>query len=224
MTVHLYDLPMLTVDVALLSIVQGQLRVALLRRPEAPFKDAWALPGGVVRLNSDLSVEQTALRMLKDKLHFEPTHLEQVVTVSGPARDPRGWSASVLHLALMEGTQLEALTVQPGVQLHAVDTLPPLAFDHEELVALAVSRLQSKAKYSTLAAHLLPARFTLPMLEDVTEILTGQPLNSGNFRRKVLEREMLVPTTQFKAAAGAGRPAQLYELAPGKDYLSKSIA
>ena len=213
--------PILTVDVVLLAVIDKRLQVALLRRPAAPFEGVLALAGGYVRVDSDSSPDDAALRVLQEKLNFKPNHLEQVATVGNGIRDARGWSSSIVYLALEEGQVLEQLAAQGIIQFADVANLPELAFDHQELIAIAVARLQSRASYSSLGAHLLPEDFTLGQLLEVYELLLKCELNPANFRRKMLETDALTPTGQLQSG---GRPAQAYKLKDEMHYFGRQLA
>jgi 8-oxo-dGTP diphosphatase len=210
--------PILTVDVVILTLAEGQLQVALMPRTEAPFAGRAMLPGGFVHGDPatgkvDKSTTQAALRILKHKLGFTPRHLEQVYTESGPTRDPRGWSASVIHLALHEYAVVETLVAAGRVSLHPVHPtprLPPLAFDHRHLIDIALGRLKAKATYSTLLAHLLPPVFRLSDLRQAYELVCGTTENKANFRRKMLAADALEPADLL--IGSGGRPAEGYRL------------
>jgi ADP-ribose pyrophosphatase YjhB (NUDIX family) len=210
--------PILTVDVVMLTLADGQLHVALMPRTEEPFAGRAALPGGYVHADPatgrvDKSTTQAALRILKQKLGFTPRHLEQVYTESGPTRDPRGWSASVVHLALHEPAALAPLVQAGTVSLHPLHPqphLPPLAFDHRRLIEIALDRLKAKATYSTLLAHLLPPVFRLSDLRLAYELVCSTTENKANFRRKMLAADALVPTDIVLGSGG--RPAEGYRL------------
>lgn len=207
----LYENPILTVDIALLAIVAGRLSVALMQRPAEPFLNALAMPGGYLHTDTDVDTDQSALRILRDKLGFTPNYIEQVVTQAGPDRDPRGYSASVVYVALEESEVLLLLAAKGTVCLFDVAKLPPLAFDHQKLISLAVERLKSKDTYGGVAAHLLPKEFTLPELNAVLVALSEKPINAANFRRKILDRNVLSPVSTSHDR-GRGRPPQTYTL------------
>ena len=119
-----YPLPLVTVDAVLLTLRAGGLEIALHQRDRAPYKDAMALPGGVVHVDEDASTEASIRRVLRDKTGFEPRYLEQLQVFSGPGRDPRKWSLSVSYVALVPAAELEAAT-QAGFRFVSVDALPP---------------------------------------------------------------------------------------------------
>lgn len=202
-----------SVDVVLLTLRNSQLQVALLRRDREPFANTLALPGGYVHAQEDRDTQDAAERVLRDKAHIQSPYLEQLATFSGPARDPRGWSLSVVYYALVSEDHL-AKTMSPEVQLVNVDGLKGLPFDHQAIVEAAVARVRSKSNYSSLPVYLCPPEFTLPQLQVVYEALLGEPVNKVSFRRKVAELAMLEEVVGAKEEGKPYRPAQLYRIKP----------
>ena len=199
-----------TVDVVLLTLEQGQLKVALVRRERAPFAQALALPGGYIHAQDDVDTQASAARVLRDKAGLDSPYLEQLATFSGAVRDPRGWSVAVAYCALVPP---ETLAQAEGrVQLVAVDALPPLPFDHRQIIDTAVQRVRSKSQYSSLPVHLCAEPFTLPQLQAVYEAVLGEAINKVSFRRKMDELAMLEPVHGALQTGGAHRPAQLYRV------------
>jgi len=202
-----------TVDVVLLTLQDDTLKVALLRRDREPFKGVPALPGGFIRPADDADTQDAAMRVLRDKTAIEPPYLEQLATFSGPARDPRGWSVSVVYYALVPFDVIDNAG-HPDVKLVSVDKPLGLPFDHRLIIDTAVARLRSKSQYSSLPCYLAGETFTLPQLQRVYEALMGEALNKVSFRRKMTEMDMLEPVEGAFTAGGAHRPAQLYRLKP----------
>lgn len=200
-----------SVDVVLLTIKSGSLHLALLKRDREPFKGTWALPGGYIHPEDDASAAAAARRVLKDKAGIDSPYLEQLATFSGPGRDPRGWSISIAHYALVPAALIEQ-TGRPEVRLVPVDALEGLPFDHREIVAAALGRVRSKSQYSSLPAHLCAPEFTLPKLQAVYEAVLGEPINKVSFRRKMDEMAMLEAVPGALETGKANRPAQLYRL------------
>ena len=211
-----------TIDVVLLTLTQGGLHVALQRRRQAPFKGVLALPGGYVRPESDANTLATAARVLKEKTGLASAHLEQLVSVSSADRDPRGWSLSVVYLALVSLPNVLALG-SDVFELCSADALPPLAFDHQKLVAMALERLRNKAAYSTLPLGLMPETFTLAELQKTYEQVIGSPLSKATFRSRmaplILEPGQPAPTEPALYPTGGmqdgtHRPARLFRKSP----------
>lgn len=199
-----------TVDVVLLTIKDEGLMVALLKREHGPCEGQLALPGGYIHPETDASAFDAAMRVIRSKAGLEPPYLEQLSTFAGPERDPRGWSVSIAHYALVPFT----LIAEAGAQLVLahVDRLQALPFDHAMIVTTAVERLRNKSQYSSLPCFLAGPAFTLPQLQRIYELLMGETLNKVSFRRKITEMDMLEAIDGEFDSAGAHRPAQMYRL------------
>lgn len=204
-----------TVDVALLTIRQGQLSVLLVRRGGHPFKACWALPGGFVA--HDEGLDAAAMRELSEEagVAAAPWHLEQLKTYGLPGRDPRMRVVSVAYLGLMPdlprplaGTDADEARFWPVSDL-AEDEAPQLAFDHEVIVADAVERARAKLEYTSLATAFVEEPFTISDLRRVYEAVWCVDLHPANFRRKVLSAHGFVVPTGEERPTGRGR-AELY--------------
>lgn len=206
-----YPKPNASVDLVVFGLQDDVLKVQVLRRRSGPEKGKWALPGGYVHVNEERSLDDVVERVVRDKVQGGIRYVEQLGTVGNAARDERGWSISVAYIAIADA--IRPLDSATGWQWVSVDDLPPLAFDHAHLVAQAAARLRTKSTYSSLAAFLLPDEFTLPELIDLYEHVLGTPLEQSAFRRKIDAQNLIEPIEgKRRAAAGAGRPAQLYRL------------
>ncbi len=208
----LADAVICTVDVVLLTLHQHTLHVVLSRREKAPYEGALALPGGFVHTQEDDSAWHAAARVLQAKAGIDSPYLEQLATWSGPDRDPRGWSVSIVYYALIPETLVPGHSAD--VQMHPVHALPPLPFDHGQMVAQAIERVRNKSQYSSLPVYLCADAFTLPHLQTVYEAVLGEPINKVSFRRKMEEMDMLEAIEGAMESGGAHRPAQLYRLKP----------
>jgi 8-oxo-dGTP diphosphatase len=206
----------LTVDAVLLTLVDAELHVALFKRENEPFLGRWALPGGYIHENEDDCAKAAAARVLLNKTGVASPYLEEFGTFSGSARDPRGWSLTVVYYALVPASVL-----RPAVKLFPIQKMPGLPFDHAAIVADVVQRVRSKASYSSLPVHLCPPEFTIPELHAVYEAVLGTTLNMANFRRKLDDLDVLEEIPGATRASGRNRPGQLYRVAKRfKDTLS----
>jgi 8-oxo-dGTP diphosphatase len=201
-----------TVDVVLLTMREDSLMVAVARREQEPFKGRLALPGGYIHADKDANAYDAAMRVITHKAGITPPYLEQLSTFTGPQRDPRGWSASIAHYALVPFDIIDA--AHSDVTLLPVEGKLNLPFDHDLMVQKAAERLRNKSQYSSLPCFLAGDVFTLPQLQRIYEVLMGEPLNKVSFRRKIGEMDMLEPVEGGFENAGAHRPAQLYRLKP----------
>lgn len=198
------------VDVVLLTLLDGQLHVGLVRRTQEsePYFGAWCLPGGFIRPQEDQDAMDTARRVLATKAGVSSPYLEQLATFTGASRDPRGWSASITYYALAPShvapANSECFSWVP-VEDALSRTLP---FDHGAILRSAVDRVRSKTSYSALPIHLMQPEFTMTELRAVYEQLLGGRLEPRGFIRRIDELGILEETGSTKTEGH--RPARLY--------------
>lgn len=208
--IHDFDVPLCTVDMAIFSLINGQLNVLLVFREDHPCKGYWALPGGFIDLKRDQSTEAAAHRKLTEKTGLSSSYLEQVETIGSPNRDPRGWSMTVLYFALVDITRVKLSDIGMQSKWVPVSDIANqvLAFDHAALINKGVERLRSKATYTALPIELMPSEFTLTELQHVFEMILGREFQAKAFRNRVLSAAMVEETGGSKISGK--RPAKLY--------------
>ncbi|WP_406863547.1 NUDIX domain-containing protein [Streptomyces sp. HUAS MG47] len=224
-----------TVDLVVLTVRRHALCALVVRRGEQPFQGRWALPGGFVREDEDLTtaaarelVEETGLCVDDpDARTSDPVkgaHLEQLATYGDPQRDPRMRVVSVAHLALAPDLPAPRAggdansarwapvdeLLQEGEGDRDGEQAALLAFDHARILSDGVERARSKIEYSSLATAFCPPEFTVGELRRVYEAVWGVALDPRNFHRKVTGTPgFLVPAGGTTTRQG-GRPAQLF--------------
>jgi len=137
---------------------------------------------------------------------------------------------TVAYYALVEPRALERSAASPDTRLarlsvpwlgetggpvDAVDddgTPLPLAFDHAAILGTAVKRIRGKLDYAPIGFELLPPRFSLRELRLVHEAILGRQLNKDSFRRRVLDRGLVLPIGERDTTVGH-RPPELYRFA-----------
>jgi 8-oxo-dGTP diphosphatase len=202
------DRPAVTADVVIFNLADQDLNVLLICRAYPPFKDQWAIPGGFV--HSHESLDAAARRELEEETGVREVYLEQLYTFGAPERDPRGRVITVAYFALVAGAvPTRAGDEAAAAAWHSVYALPALAFDHAEILKYALQRLRYKLEYTSVGFELLPNEFTLTELQTAYEIVLGEQLDKRNFRRRILEAEVLTELNKYRAE-GQGRPARLY--------------
>ena len=204
-----YQTPSLATDIVVFAIDQDNLKVMLVRRGIEPFQNQWALPGGFVRI--DESVADCAKRELEEETGLRNVFVEQLFTFGDTDRDPRGRVVSVAYFALVNvaGRSFAAGTDARQAAWFAVDEVPSLAFDHDEILSVASQRLQNKVRYQPVGFELLPEKFPLRSLQKLYEIVLGRRLDKRNFRKKIQSYDFVVAADEREKNV-SHRAAQLF--------------
>jgi 8-oxo-dGTP diphosphatase len=184
--------------------------VLLIKRKYDPFKSSWAIPGGFV-LNGE-SLEEAVERELKEETGINVNYAEQLFTFGKPDRDPRQQIVSVAYLALVRPSsfQLQATTDATDAQWHPIKKLPKLAFDHKEILKMAVARLKNKVIYEPIGFELLDEKFPFSELERLYVTLLDRDIDRRNFKKKVMSYGILEELDEYAPSTGPGRPGKLY--------------
>ena len=197
----------ITVDTVILTIKDNALQVLLIKREKEPFIGKWAIPGGYVRMSENL--EQAAVRILKEKTDVDNVYLEQLYTFGDPLRHPDARVITCVYFALVRYEDVKVMA-SDDVAWYPVDKLPPLAFDHKEIIDYTRARTRLSLRSCPVAYQLLKEKFTLTEMQRVYELIMGKELDKRNFRKKVLGTEGLIELDEFTKASSK-RPARLYQ-------------
>ena len=131
-----YPRPAVTADCIVITR-EAEPKVLLIQRGGEPFKGAWAFPGGF--MDMDETTEQCAIRELEEETGLHVSDIKQIGAYSKVDRDPRGRTITVAYLTIID--EPIAVTGQDDAakaEWWPVDALPPLAFDHDEIMADAM--------------------------------------------------------------------------------------
>lgn len=201
--------PAVTVDAVVFGYDDADLKVLLIQRDGPPYRGRWALPGGFVEINEGL--EDAVRRELEEETGITRLYLEQLYTFGEPKRDPRERIISVAYYALVKlvDHSVRAASDARNVAWFPVADLPQLAFDHEEILDVALRRLKAKIRYEPIGFELLPQKFPLSELQRLYETIIEQPLDKRNFRKKILSMGLLADTEEIQQDV-AHRAARLY--------------
>jgi len=176
---------LVAVDCVIFGYENGDLKLLLYPRAFEPVKGEWSLMGGFVQ--EDESSEDAATTTGLDNIF-----LEQVNTFTNPAREPYTRVVSIAYFALIRMDRYRKNKIEgSGAKWYSVNDLPPLIFDHYEMIARALKKLQQKAGSSLVGSELLPQKFTLLQLRKLYEAIYQRTFDPGNFRKKLLSLDVL---------------------------------
>lgn len=204
-----YPYAVIATDVVIFTVDNGELKVLLMGMQKAPFSGTKAMPGGLVKPNE--SVDTAARRILLEQTTLSDIYMEQLYTFGRVDRDPFGRVVSVAYMALLpDAKEVKTNGNYSDITWVSVKNIPKLAYDHKEILQTAVARLKNKLSYTNVAFSLLPNKFTLTQLQTLYEIILGTKLDKRNFRKKILQLDMLKQARGINQD-GKGRPASMYE-------------
>lgn len=208
---YTYEYPRgaLTVDCVVFGLDDKELKVMLIQRALAPFEGKWALPGGFVR--TDETLDEAAQRELEEETGLRNVFLEQLYTFGAITRDPRERVVSVAYYALvnLRDHPVQASSDARDAGWFGVHDVPSLAFDHADILHMALDRLRGKLRYQPVGFELLPKKFTLSELQHLYELVLERDLDKRNFRKRVLAMDLLIETDEVQQDV-SHRAARLY--------------
>ena len=198
-----------SVDCIIFGFDKGSLKLLLLKRNFEPAKGSWSLMGGFVQDGE--SVDDAAKRVLAELTGLENVYMEQVGTFGEVDRDPGERLISVAYYALININEYDRnLVQQHNAHWAEINEIPPLVFDHPQMVKQARIMLQKKASSEPIGFNLLPSLFTLFQLQSLYEAIYGEPLDKRNFRKRVADLNYIEKTDKIDKT-GSKRGAALYK-------------
>lgn len=189
---------------------QDGLSILLIKRDVEPFKDKWALPGGLVKDRE--SLEHAIERELKEETGIHINYLEQLYTFGTLDRDPRNRVISVAYYGLVrpDAFLLSAGTDANDAAWFNVNKIPAVAFDHRLIIDTAVNRLKNKIVYEPIGFELLDDKFPFSELEQLYTAVLNRPIDRRNFKKKIMKYGIVEETNEKQKLDGAGRPGNLF--------------
>ena len=198
-----------SVDCIIFGFDKGSLKLLLLKRNFEPAKGSWSLMGGFVQDGE--SVDDAAKRVLAELTGLENVYMEQVGTFGEVDRDPGERVITVAYYALININEYDRnLVQQHNAHWAEINEIPPLVFDHPQMVKQARIMLQKKASSEPIGFNLLPSLFTLFQLQSLYEAIYGEPLDKRNFRKRVADLNYIEKTDKIDKT-GSKRGAALYK-------------
>jgi 8-oxo-dGTP diphosphatase len=182
---------LLAVDCIIFGFDGNELKILLVQRGMEPEKGKWSLMGGFVQPGENLS--EAAGRVLKKLTGLTNVYLEELHSFSNPGRDPAERTVSLAYFSLIDISEYEKqITTEYHAEWFLLKKFPKLIFDHNKMVEHVKLRLQYKAAFHPILFELLPAKFTLPQLQNLYEGVYDISIDKRNFSRKVLSTGLLI--------------------------------
>ena len=220
-----YETPSVTADMVAYCFVEGQIKLLVIKRKAHPFQNKYALVGGFVDKHED--AYQACIREVKEEVGLEiPLEkVEQLMTVSTPGRDPRGWVITIAHLVYLPAIavdQAQAGDDAKEVTFLDVDfktssfkdgerllTAEDFAFDHYQILLESIKRIQGRLDWNPTFLHLLESPFTVYEGTELVNLITP--------RRPIVSNNFLVKFGEYLEEAGVKRvpkkkPRKVYRL------------
>lgn len=199
----------LSIDCLIFGFKNGELDILLIKHGEGISKGRWALPGGWIQYNE--SVDEAADRLLKSLTGVSNIYLEQLRSFGDVNRYPGKRVITIAYYALVN---VENYSLNPGFTASDADwfrihDVPRLPYDHNEILDFGFQYLKHKVRHEPIGFNLLPKKFTLHHIQELYESILETQLDKPNFRRKLLNMNLLVPCHE-KQKDVSHRAASLY--------------
>ena len=193
-----YEKPSVTVAMVAYCFVEGQIKLLLIRRKAHPYQNCLALVGGFMDKGEDAA--HACQREVREEVNLDlPLEkIEQLMTVSTPGRDPRGWTVTIAHLVYLPSRALDLVQAGDdakdvvfvdvdfqtgkcyleGVELEE----QAFAFDHYAIIQESIKRIQGRLDWNPTFLYLLEEEFTVYEGTELVNLITpGRPIVSNNF-------------------------------------------
>lgn len=188
------------------------------------------LPGGYIQQNEDVSA--AVQRIVRDSTGLEKILFRQFSVFGDTTRSfqkefaafaeqfnvkdhdvLKWWTKRFVTICYLALVDFYKIKLHPTQFMDAAEWLPVekakvLAMDHSEIVKAARESLAKELPHTPIASNLLPQKFTLPDLQALVEAIIGKSIDRPNFRRKILNSNLIVKVGQD--GSGKRRPADLY--------------
>lgn len=203
-----------TTDCVIVTFHEGHLQFLLTERNEYPYKDWWALPGFFVE--KDEEIEDAVKRITYEHTGLKDIYLEQLAAFAGAKRHPEGRILTVAYMTFVRYDDVKN-KVKPvtdymrQARWFNSSNLPELAFDHREIIDMALKKLKISLAHSLTPYEILPEKFTLTQLQQIYEAILGETLDKRNFRKKILNLGYLKELDETQTGVSY-RAARLYKI------------
>jgi len=196
---------------ALFTVEQGVTKVLLIKRKNEPFLGDWVLTGGALYNNEDLI--DGALRELKEKTGITGVEIKQFKAFGKVDRSPVMRMVAVGFIGIIDSKRVNVLRETKNTSnadWFPIDKIPPLGFDHEEILHEALLELRKQIIKSNILKSLFPDGVTMPELQKTYEAILNKKFDRRNFRKKMLSLDLIEDTNTSDKFEG-NKPAKVYQ-------------
>lgn len=207
--------------VNLFTIDNGKLKILLFRKLEDPYKGYWMLPSNLLMTSE--TIEECAEATIDEMVGLKDIYMKQCNVFSKIDRLPND---RILANSLIALIDKESLVMKREHRKYyesawfSIEEVPKMVYDHGLILEDAINYLRHELNNLDMLKILFPSDFTLPELQVVYEQILGVELDRRNFRKKLVNLELVIDTG-YKTGGKTGRPAKLYRfnLEKTKDQL-----
>lgn len=187
---YAYPHPSVTTDCVVFGYDGERLHVLLIERGVPPYKGCWAFPGGF--LNVDESADEGARRELEEETGLKVSDICQFHSFSDPERDPRERVITIAYYTLVPVGEVKGSDDAARAQWFPLDNVPPLAFDHDSMLALAIDALRRRLFFEPLGTGVLPEMFTFAQWQQLYAAIVGSTSDMQRLFEKMLQFGVIV--------------------------------
>ncbi|MCF7568853.1 NUDIX domain-containing protein [Sabulilitoribacter arenilitoris] len=195
----------ITADICLFGFKKGHLRILLVKRTVGKYKNSWLLPGGIMDDNE--TIDECAHKVLRCLIGVENVHISQVKAYTNIKRHPVKRVITISFYALIkpENHPIEQKMNVTQIKWFRLNELPNnIGFDHLEIIIDAHNLLKLNLKSNLIFGELLPETFTLNEMQSLYESILNKKLDRRNFRKKILQMNLLENTGIIKKGIKGG--------------------
>lgn len=200
---------------SLFTVEDGKFKVLLIKRKNQPFKDKWIMVGGACYNNE--TVDEAMRREMYEKTGLKNVEIEFFKVFSDPNRSPVMRMIAIAYIGVIDCKKVKILketAKTKDADWFQIDRVPDLGYDHKEILSQSIEYLKTKIFESRILKNLFPPFFTLPDLYNAYASILDRPLDRRNFRKKLLNENIIEDTGKEKIEMGK-KPAKLYQFKDG---------
>ncbi len=195
-----YPHPAVATDCVVLGFDGKEINVLLVERGVEPYRGRWAFQGGFLKM--DETVEECALRELREETGLNLSFLKQVKVFSAVRRDPRERVLSVAFYALVRHSEVRAGDDAAKAKWFPVNEVQDmdLAFDHNMIFEEVMKCIRKDIRFEPIGFDLLDRSFTIPQLQLLYERILDTKFDRRNFQKKVMQLGIVEPADETESS------------------------